>query len=130
MSNGMKLALASMALSFAALPGAFAQDPANGERIFQRCAACHGIGDTTRPLGPNLNGVIGRTAGTLEEFAPRYSEPMKQAGADGLAWTTEEIDDYLENPRTKIPGNRMAFPGLPSETDRADVIAYIETFSE
>ncbi len=111
---------------------AFAQDgdPAKGKTIFNKCAVCHGIDATKKPVGPNLNGVIGRTAGTLEEFAAKYSKAMKEAGAGGLVWTPETIAEYITDPKKKVPGNKMAFPGLKEAQDRADVIAYIAQFSK
>lgn len=122
-----------LALPFAFLisaPLAFAEgDPAAGERIFQRCAVCHGIGETERQPGPNLNDVIGRVAGTHPDFA-RYSANMREAGEEGLVWTPEAIDEYIENPRRMIPRGNMAFPGLRSAQERADVVAYIAQFSE
>lgn len=123
--------LAGFSLCVLGLPSAALADgdPAKGERIFQRCAVCHGIGDTTKPVGPNLNNVIGRTAGTLEGFT-RYSANMKEAGAGGLVWTPETISEYIENPRRMIPRGTMQFPGLRNAQERADVVAYIAQFSE
>jgi cytochrome c len=106
-----------------------AGDAANGEKIFKKCATCHGIGDTKKPVGPNLTGVIGRTAGTQADFVDKYSKAMKEAGAAGLVWTEAEIDVYITDPKKKVPGNKMAFPGLKKPEERADVIAYIKTFS-
>ncbi|RST84706.1 cytochrome c family protein [Aquibium carbonis] len=108
---------------------AIAQDLAKGETLFRRCAVCHGIGDTSKPVGPSLNNVIGRTAGTEESFASKYSKAMIAAGEGGLVWTVEEISEYITDPRKKVPGNKMAFPGLKKEDERADVIAYIAQFS-
>ena len=112
-----------------AVSAAQAQDVAKGEQIFKRCAVCHGIGDTTKPVGPTLNDVIGRVAGTQEDFLDKYSDAMKEAGENGLVWTEAEIDEYITNPRQKVPGNKMAFPGLRKEDERANVIAYIKQFS-
>lgn len=104
-----------------------------GKKVFMKCAVCHGIGDAKKPIGPSLNNVIGRTAGTDPDFLAKksagYSKAMVAAGAGGLVWSEAEIQDYLANPKTKVPGNKMAFPGLPKEQDRADVVAYIKTFS-
>lgn len=111
---------------------ATAQDAEAGKKVFVKCAVCHGIGDTKKPLGPTLNGVIGRTAGTEAEFAAKaagYSKAMKEAGAAGLVWDEANIDEYITDPKKKIPGNKMAFAGIKAEKDRADVIAYIKTFS-
>ena len=103
-------------------------DPAAGERIFQRCAVCHGIGETKRQPGPNLNNVIGRVAGTHPDFG-RYSANMREAGEGGLVWSAEAINEYIENPRRMIPRGNMAFPGLRSAEERANVVAYIAQFS-
>ncbi len=117
------------AFLFGAPTLAAAQDVAKGETIFKRCAVCHGIGDTKKPVGPSLNGLIGRTAGTQEDFAKKYSKAMVAAGEGGLVWTVENIAEYITDPKKKVPGNKMAFPGLKKEDERADVIAYIAQFS-
>ncbi len=101
---------------------------ADGEDVFKKCRACHEVGpDAKTKLGPVLNGIIGRKAGTFEGFA--YSPANKKAGEDGWVWTEEKILKYLENPREAMPGNRMAFAGLAEEQDRLDVLAYLKTFS-
>ncbi|WP_299819138.1 cytochrome c family protein [uncultured Jannaschia sp.] len=114
---------------------AFAQDAEitgdaeAGERVFRRCMACHAVGpDARTKVGPILNGVIGRTAGVREDF--EYSDAMVEAGENGMAWTPEELDAYLLNPKSHVPGTKMAFPGLRKDEDRADVIAYLATFPE
>jgi cytochrome c2 len=104
-----------------------------GKKVFAKCGVCHGIGETKKPVGPNLNGVIGRTAGTEPEFLAKkgagYSKAMIAAGAAGLIWDEAQINEYITDPKKKIPGNKMAFPGLPKEQDRLDVLAYVKTFS-
>ena len=100
----------------------------DGEEVFKKCRACHEVGpDAKTKLGPVLNGVIGRKAGTVEGFS--YSPANKKAGDDGWVWTEEKILKYLENPREAMPGNRMAFAGLAEEQDRLDVLAYLKTFA-
>ena len=104
-----------------------AGDVANGEKIFKKCQACHAVGpDAKNKVGPVLNGVIGRTAGTLPGFT--YSDAMIAAGQSGVVWTDEELNIYLTNPKELVPGTKLGFPGLKKEEDRADVIAYLETF--
>lgn len=126
----MSIRLAAAAALLIGIPSiAVAQDVAKGETIFKRCATCHGIGDTTKPIAPNLNGVIGRVAGTQEDFVKKYSKAMVAAGEGGLVWTEADIDEYITDPKKKVPGNKMAFPGLKKPEERADVIAYIKTFS-
>jgi cytochrome c len=102
-----------------------AGDPVKGKTIFARCMACHKIDTSnTSGLGPNLNRVIGRRAGTLPGF--RYSPAMV---ASGRVWNEAALDVYLTAPARAVPGNRMAFPGLPNAADRQNVIAYIKSTS-
>lgn len=97
---------------------------AAGEKVFKKCAACHAIGEgATNRVGPELNGLIGRTAGTAPGFT--YSDAMKAAGSGGLVWSSETLHTYLESPKTMIPGNKMTFAGLKKPEDRDAVIAYI-----
>lgn len=98
-----------------------------GAKVFNKCAVCHSIKDTAKKVGPTLNGVVGRTAGTLEGF--RYSKAMVDAGQGGLVWTEADLAEYVTAPKTKVPGNAMAFGGLKDPQDVADVVAYIKTFS-
>ncbi len=116
-----------LALTFGAQGPAAAQDEAlvaDGEKVFRRCAACHQVGaDAENKVGPQLANVIGRTAGSLEDFD--YSDAMIAAGEGGMVWTEETLDPYLANPRGVVKGTSMAFAGLKKEEDRAAVIAYI-----
>ena len=98
-----------------------AADPAKGEGIFKKCAACHKI-DGTNAVGPHLNGVVNRPVGSVADFAG-YSDGMKSHGGD---WTPENLFHFLENPKKYLPGTKMSFAGLPKEEDRANVIAYLE----
>jgi cytochrome c len=111
-------------LSLTVAGAASAQDAANGEKIYKKCAACHVVADAKNKVGPSLQGVFGRTAGTVEGF--KYSEAMIQHGKDGLVWNAETISEYLADPKGFIPKNKMAFPGLKKPEERADVIAYLE----
>jgi cytochrome c2 len=100
-------------------------DPARGERVFQRCFACHSVvaGEDKLP-GPNLRGVVGRRAGTQSGF--RFSPALIEAGARGLVWTRASLDAYLTDPERFLPGTEMAVPGLSLAIDRRDVIDYLE----
>ena len=104
-------------------------DAAAGEKVFARCKACHTVeeGGPNR-VGPNLHGIFGRTAGTLEGF--KYSPAMETAGADGLVWDEESVAQYLADPRGFIKGNRMAFPGLKKQEDLDNIIAYLKASTE
>lgn len=100
-------------------------DSARGERVFQRCFACHSVvpGEDRLP-GPSLRGVIGRRAGTLPGF--RFSPALVEAGARGLVWTRETLDAYLADPSLFVPGTEMGMPGLRETGDRRDVIDLLE----
>lgn len=100
-------------------------DPAKGERIFNRCKACHEITEEKNKVGPHLVGLIGRTAGSVEDY--KYSDANKESG---VVWNEETLFEYLENPKKFIPRTKMAFPGLKDEQDRLDVIAYIKSVSQ
>jgi cytochrome c2 len=98
---------------------------AEGERVWRQCQACHQIGEGAQHrVGPHLNGVIGRQAGTQEGF--RYSQAMIRAGEDGLVWDEQTLEDYLENPRAKVPGTSMAFAGLRQAEQRDAVVEFMK----
>lgn len=118
------LALAGMSLGFDAHASADG-DPAKGATVFNKCKTCHTLEAGKNKIGPSLQGVIGRSAGTVEGF--NYSEGMKAAGASGVVWSEDTLDKYLTAPKQFVPGNKMPFPGLPKAEDRANVIAYIKT---
>ena len=102
-----------------------AQDAENGQDLFRQCRACHQIGAGAKNLvGPDLNGIVGRKGGTVEGFS--YSEANKKAGAGGLVWTEANLEKYLENPQTFMPGTKMAYAGMKDKVDRADLIAYLK----
>jgi len=122
----MKKILMAAALAVMAASTAHAQDAAEGEKIFKKCMACHAIGPGAQnKVGPELNGVVGRPAGSIEGFS--YSQGMKDAGAGGLIWTEENLAKYLESPKGEVPGNKMAFPGLKKPEERANLIAFLKS---
>jgi cytochrome c len=101
-----------------------AQDAALGEKVFLKCKACHQIGEGAKSaVGPVLNGIIGRPAGTYPGYS--YSDANK---GSGITWDEATLKDYLKNPRAKIPGTKMIFPGLPKDEDIDNVIAYLKQF--
>jgi cytochrome c len=108
------------------LPAANAQaaDAAAGETVFKRfCTACHiATADGRRGVGPTLFGVVGRKSGSIDGF--RYSNANKNAN---LTWTPEILDKYLTNPKDVVPGTIMTFAGVKNDTDRANLIAYLQT---
>ena len=127
----------SAALKLAALLSMFGMHSAlaqsanaeNGADVFKKCRACHLVGDTAKhAVGPALNNVIGRKAGTSEGYT--FSDNMRELGQGGLIWSETELSRYLENPKAVVPRGKMAFPGIADPQDRADVIAYLKTFSK
>jgi cytochrome c len=97
-------------------------DAASGEKVFSKCKACHKV-DGTDGTGPHLNGIVDKMKAASAGFA--YSDAIL-AVAD-QAWTPENLNGFLENPRKYMPGTKMAFAGLPKPTDRADLIAWLAT---
>jgi integrase/recombinase XerD len=89
---------------------AVAQDAVNGEDVFKKCRTCHQVGDGAKnSVGPILNGIVGRAAGTIDGFS--YSPANKEAGSIGLVWSEENLFKYLENPAAFMPKTKMIFPG-------------------
>lgn len=106
-------------------------DAARGADAYLQCSACHLVGpgaEDTETLGPHLNGVFGRRAGSIEGFA--YSEGLERMGADGLFWTLETLDAYITNPRIFASDTRMNFPGIADAEERADILAYLRRYSD
>lgn len=124
----LMLLTAAAVLSFSG--NVIAGDAAKGENLFKKCKACHQVGEGAKNgVGPAMNDLIGRKAGTVADF--KYSPAMIAAGAEkGIVWDEANIDKYLENPRTFIPGNKMAFVGLKKPEERADVIEYLKQFTK
>ena len=100
-------------------------DPAAGERVFNKCRACHQIEVGANAVGPYLYGVVGREVAAAEGY--NYSGALVEA-AD--VWTPENLSGFLEDPRGYAPGTKMAFNGLPSVEDRADLIAYLASLDD
>jgi cytochrome c len=99
---------------------ASAQDAAAGKTAFATCAACHAV-DGRNGIGPSLQGVVGRKAGSFAGF--RYSEAMKAAAP----WDAASLDAFIANPKGAVPGNAMPFAGVPDAKTRADIVAYLGT---
>ena len=95
-------------------------DPAAGRQVFRKCQACHSLEPGKNILGPSLAGIIGRKAGS--EAGYNYSPALKQAD---IVWDAGSLDAYLADPARTVPGNRMPFPGLKTENDRKDIIAFL-----
>lgn len=100
----------------------FTGNAANGKQAFAQCRMCHVTDAGVNKIGPSLNNIIGRTAGTV----PGYTYSAANAGA-GFVWTKEKLFQFLEKPQRVIPQTKMIYAGLPDAQKRADLIAYLET---
>jgi len=105
---------------------AFAQSVEQGESVFRKCMACHSIGEGAAiKVGPPLNGVVGRKAGTFPNYS--YSEANKNSG---FTWDEATLKEYLKDPRAMVPGTKMSFAGLPKPEDIDNVIAFLKQFGD
>ena len=108
----------------ASVGAAAAQDAAAGEKVFSKCKICHQIGEGAKNMvGPVLNGVVGRPAGAYEGY--HYSDANKNSG---ITWDEATLKEYLKDPKAKVPGTKMVFPGLKSDDDITNVIEYLKQF--
>ena len=98
-----------------------AQDAAAGKTAFAQCSACHSV-DGSNGVGPSLQGVLGRKAGSFPGF--RFSRAMKNAGFN---WDEKMLSAYLADPQKALPGNVMPFSGVADEKQRADIVAFLAT---
>tara|TARA_B100000963_G_scaffold149047_1_gene129970 strand:+ start:1420 stop:1836 length:417 start_codon:yes stop_codon:yes gene_type:complete len=124
-----KLAAITCSTAFFALSGTqvfAAGDVAAGEKVFKKCKACHVVNKEQNRTGPHLVNLFDRAAGSLEGYK-KYSKAMKSSG---IVWDEETLDVYLKAPKKYVKGTRMAFAGLKKDADRANVIAYMKTFSK
>ena len=98
-----------------------AQDVAAGEQSFKKCLPCHSIGEGAKnKVGPELNGIDGRHSGTAPDF--NYSDANKNSG---ITWNEATFKEYIKDPRAKIPGTKMIFPGIKNEKEAGDLWAYL-----
>ncbi|MBV8912661.1 MAG: cytochrome c family protein [Acetobacteraceae bacterium] len=97
-------------------------DPAAGKTAFVKCMACHSPKQGENKIGPSLFGIVGRPSHSIPGFA--YSDPMKNYN---VTWDPPTLDNYLVDPRKTVPGTKMIFPGIKSETERSNLIAYLQT---
>ena len=125
----MKVLALGLVMSALLAGSAFAEgDAAAGATVFKKCAACHAVGEGAKnKVGPELNQLIGRVAGTAPDF--KYSKGMTDAGAGGLVWSAETLHEFLTKPKDFVKGTKMSFPGLKEQVDIDNVVAYLTTFS-
>ena len=113
-------------LAIAASAGATqAQDLSAGETSFRKCAPCHSIGDdAANKVGPILNGLDGRKAGAVEGF--NYSDANKNSG---ITWNEASFEEYIKDPRAKVPGTKMVFAGIKNDKELKDLWGYLKQFA-
>jgi len=128
MKCNIRLIMASVAIFSACGVHAQEGDANAGATVFNKCKVCHVAETDQNKVGPSLNGVIGRVAGTHAGFA--YSKAMVEAGKAGLQWDEATLRDYLHNPKAKVKGTKMAFPGLKDDTEITNLLAYLEQYSK
>ena len=123
MSTIIRRAIVAVALSVALVPTGpvLATDIKAGQKVFKKCKACHYADREKHKTGPHLVNLIGRTAGSLEDYK-KYSKAMK---ASGIVWDEETLTEYLRAPKKYIKGTKMAFVGLKKDADIENVIAYL-----
>jgi cytochrome c len=97
-------------------------DAAAGEKVFAKCKACHKV-DGSNGTGPHLNGVVNREKAHVEGFG--YSDALMAMSSE--KWEPAKLDAFLTNPKKYAPGTKMSFAGLPKDTDRANLIAWLAT---
>ena len=101
-----------------------AQDIDNGAIAFKKCAICHKIGPgATNGVGPELNGLDGRRSGSVPEFS--YSDANKNSG---IVWNEQTFEEYIKDPKAKIPGTKKIFAGIKNEKEAKDLWAYLKQF--
>ena len=115
-----------MVVVMAMASGALAQDAAAGKTSFNKCLACHAIGDGAKnKVGPELNGLDGRKSGTAEGYS--YSDANKNSG---ITWNKDQFLDYIKDPKAKIPGTKMAFAGIKNEKEANDLWAFVSQYDK
>jgi cytochrome c len=115
-----------VATSLMAVSGALAQDATAGKSSFNKCMACHAIGEGAKnKVGPELNGLDGRKSGTAEGYS--YSDANKNSG---ITWNKDQFLDYIKDPKAKIPGTKMAFAGIKNEKEANDLWAFISQYDK
>ncbi len=118
------LAIAVLVAVAATQTARAAGDAAAGEQVFKQCLPCHSVGPGAKnKVGPELNGIDGRRTGTAPDYS--YSAANKNSG---ITWNEETFEEYIKDPRAKIPGTKMIFPGIKDEKKAEDLWAYLKQF--
>jgi cytochrome c len=123
-----KLILSALVVvaSSATASAALAQDAAAGKTSFNKCLACHAIGEGAKnKVGPELNGIDGRKSGTAPDYS--YSDANKNSG---ITWNEAQFKEYIRDPKAKIPGTKMAFAGIKNDKEVNDLWAFISQYDK
>lgn len=121
----VRLVIAAAAITLTPF-AAVAQDVAAGEKSFNKCRACHQVGETAKnTVGPVMNGLFGRKSGTIEGY--NYSDANKNSG---ITWDEAVFAEYIKDPKAKIPGTKMAFAGIKNEQEIKDLTAFLKQFGK
>ena len=116
--------ITAAALIAASAAATLAQDVDKGATVFKKCGVCHKIGPgATNLVGPELNGLDGRHSGSVAGYS--YSPANKDSG---IVWNEETFEEYIKDPKAKIPGTKMIFAGIKNEQEAKDLWAYIKQF--
>ena len=120
----MKKLIAVIALIAASTGPSLAQDVEKGANVFKQCFVCHSIGEGAKnKVGPELNGLDGRHSGSAAGY--NYSDANKNSG---IVWNETTFKEYIKDPRAKIPGTKMIFPGIKNEKEVDNLWAYLKQF--
>jgi cytochrome c len=122
----MKKLILSALVVIASSATALAQDAAAGKTSFNKCLACHAIGEGAKnKVGPELNGLDGRKSGTAPDYS--YSDANKNSG---ITWNEAQFKEYIKDPKAKIPGTKMVFPGIKSDQEVNDLWAFVAQYDK
>src|SRR6202790_4152981 len=122
----MNLRALAVISASAAVSTALAQDVAAGKASFNKCLACHSIGEGAKnKVGPELNGLDGRKSGTVADY--NYSDANKNSG---ITWNEAQFKEYIQDPKAKIPGTKMAFAGIKNEKEVNDLWAFLAQYDK
>ena len=121
-----KLTWSALVILASSASAALAQDATTGKTAFNKCLACHAIGeDAKNKVGPELNGLDGRKSGTAPDY--NYSDANKNSG---ITWNEAQFKEYIKDPKGKIPGTKMAFAGIKNEKEVNDLWAFLSQYDK
>ncbi|WP_102958697.1 c-type cytochrome [Mangrovicella endophytica] len=124
--------IAATVMALVVAPHARAQEAGDaeaGKKVFNKCKACHAVGEGAKnKIGPELNGIVGEAPASVPDY--QFSNGLKTYAQSHPKWTAAELTPWLQNPKAVVPDTKMAFPGLKKPEEIANVIAYLASFDE